>query len=100
VWPVACLSKPRPQPLNKSQVAPFKHTRTGECERRLSCPSPSDAPKGWTSRPSRPKMHVQPSTTTGQAFAVSGRLPRSRAGVSIQSKEDRGGGLWGASLAP
>jgi hypothetical protein len=61
VWPVACLSKPRPQPLNKSQVAPFKRTRTGECERRLSCPSPSDAPKGWTSRPSRPKMHVQPS---------------------------------------
>jgi hypothetical protein len=32
----------------------------GRCPLRR-CPSPSDAPKAWTSRPSRPKMHVQPS---------------------------------------
>jgi len=50
--------------------------------------------EGWTSRPSRPKMHVQLSNHHRPSVRRVGGPARSRPGVSIQSK-DGGGGPWG-----
>jgi hypothetical protein len=56
--------------------------------------SPSDAPKGWTSRRTQLKMHVQFSSHyRPNVPTVSSGLARSRVGVSIRSKEDGRGGL-------
>ena len=52
----------------------------GRCTLRR-CPSPSDAPKGWTARPLRPKMHVQPSNhyrPSGRRVGPACQQPRRR----------------------
>jgi hypothetical protein len=63
-----------------------------------SFPGPSDAPKAGRLVLRGPRCLCSRATTTGQAFAVSGRLARSRAGVSIQSKGWRWRPLGGARL--
>jgi hypothetical protein len=89
------LASPHSTKSSPSRGDGWRHS---SCEFPAS--SPSDAPKGWTARPSQPKMHVQPSNHCRPTSGRVGPASRCHAGVSIQSKEDGRGGPWGASLAP